>query len=87
MALLSHNEEYVWKAGADTLAELSKQGEIQIFLAWTKYIDMLVADSQESIRPAIPQITALLSNSNVCAAGAYVLSKLSDQGKISNLLT
>ena len=47
--------------------------------------DLLVADFRESIRRAIPQIVSLLSDgeSDVRSAGANVLSKLSEQGKVS----
>ena len=52
-------------------------------------VDVLVAEFRESIRPAIPQIIALLSDSgwNVREAGADVLSKLLGQGNISSFLT
>ena len=47
-----------------------------------------VAEFRESIRPAIPQIVALFSDSggDVRRAGANVLSYLSEQGRISNFL-
>jgi len=49
---------------------------------------MIVAEFRESIRPAITQIIAFLSDNNwdVRAAGADVLSKLSKQGEMSKLL-
>ena len=52
-------------------------------------VDVLVAEFRESIRPAIPQIIALLRDSewNVRGAGADALSKLSEQGNISSFLT
>jgi len=45
---------------------------------------MTVAEFRVSIQPAIPQIIALLSDGypGVSRAGADVLSKLSEQGKI-----
>jgi len=49
---------------------------------------MILADFRESIRPAIPQIIALLSDntSYVRKAGADALAKLSEQGNVSNIL-
>ena len=46
--------------------------------------DIFVAEYRESIRPAIPQIISLLSNSDsdVRRTGADALSKLSGHGKI-----
>ena len=53
--------------------------------------DVLAAEFRESIRPAIPQIIPLLSDSDfdVRKVGADALVKLSEQGefKISNFLT
>ena len=48
---------------------------------------MLVAEFRESIRHAILQIIGLLSHSelNVRKAGADALSKLSEQGEVSNV--
>ena len=50
---------------------------------------MLVDEFRESIRLAIPQIIGLLSDSMSygCEEGADVLSKLSEQGKISHFVT
>ena len=49
-------------------------------------VDVLVAEFRESIRPAIPQIIALFSDSEwgVRVAGARALSKLSEYGNISS---
>ena len=49
--------------------------------------DVLVAEYQESIILAIPQIIGFLSDSdwNLRKAGADALSKLSEQGKVSNV--
>ena len=46
--------------------------------------DVFVAEFRESIKPAIRQIVSLLSDGgpNVRIAGAYALSKLSEQGKV-----
>jgi hypothetical protein len=51
--------------------------------------DVLIADFRESIIHAIPKIIAFLSDSelNVCCAGADALAKLSEQGKVSKILT
>jgi vesicle coat complex subunit len=48
----------------------------------------IVAAFQESIGPAVPQVIALLSHNHeyVRRAGADALGKLSEQGKISNVL-
>jgi hypothetical protein len=48
----------------------------------------IVAAFQKSIGPAVSQVIALLSDNNeyVCSAGAGALEKLSQQGKISNVL-
>jgi HEAT repeat protein len=48
----------------------------------------IVAAYQESIGPAVPQIIALLSHNNedVRSAGADAFEKLSEQGKICNVL-
>jgi len=50
--------------------------------------EMIVDEFRESIRPAIPQIIALLSDSDedVRMAGANALSNLSEQGSISNFV-
>ena len=46
------------------------------------------AEFRKAIQAGIPQIIALLSDRkpHVCEAGANVLSKLSEQGKLSNVL-
>ena len=46
--------------------------------------DAFVAEFQESIKPAIPEIVSLLSDheGNVRIAGAGALSKLSEQGNV-----
>jgi hypothetical protein len=48
----------------------------------------MVAELRQSIGAAIPQVITLLSDdhSDVRTAGANVLSKFSEQGKILNLL-
>ena len=50
---------------------------------------LFVAEFQELIRAAIPQIITLLQHlkPDVCEAGANALAKLSEQGKVSNFLT
>jgi HEAT repeat protein len=47
-------------------------------------VNVLVAEFREPIRPAIPQIISLLSDSDVVVrrAAADALSKLSEQGKV-----
>ena len=49
---------------------------------------IIVAEFRESIRSAIPQIISLLSDntSYACKGGADSLVKLSEQGKVSDLL-
>jgi len=49
---------------------------------------MVLAEFRESIRPAIPQIIPLLSDntSYVRMASADALAKLSEPGKVYNLL-
>jgi len=49
---------------------------------------MIAAEFRESIRPAVPQIIAFLRHNEwyLCEAGADVLAKFSEQGKVSNLL-
>jgi len=49
---------------------------------------IIVAEFRESIRPAIPQIIALLrdSDEDVCRAGTEALFTLSEQGKVSHFL-
>jgi len=49
---------------------------------------MIIAEFQVSIRPAIPHLIALLSDSDegLCTAGADAFLKLSEQGKPSNFL-
>ena len=51
--------------------------------------DVLVVEFREPIRRAIPEIISLLRSSelNVCIAGAYALSKLSERCKVSKSLT
>ena len=50
---------------------------------------ILAAEFRESLGQAIPQIITLLSHREwyVRQAGADALSKLSEQGKVSNFLT
>ena len=58
-----------------------------IFLL-TNVADVLVAEFRESIKPAIPQIIALLGYiENDRRVGVYALSKLSDYGEISYSMT
>jgi len=49
----------------------------------------IVAEFRGSIRPAIPRIIALLTNSDedLLRAGVGALLKLSEQGEISNFVT
>jgi HEAT repeat protein len=78
---------YVREAGANTLSKLSQQSKIPIFLN-LNVIDVLVAKFRESIRPAIPQIQALLNDPDpdVRKASADALSNFSRQGNISNFM-
>jgi hypothetical protein len=52
-------------------------------------VDVLVADFRGSIMHAIPEIISLLSDreSKVRMTGADALVKLSEQGKVSKILT
>ena len=51
-------------------------------------LTVIVVEFRESIKPAIPQIIALLreSNEDVRRAGIDVLIALSEHGKISNFV-
>ena len=78
---------YVCRKGADTLVKLSEYGKISNFLT-LNVVDVFVAEFQESIRSAIPQIIDLLGSSlDVCIVATNALVKLSEQGKVSNFLT
>jgi HEAT repeat protein len=82
IALLSDSNSYVSSVGANTLLKLSEQGK-NIKYSSLALLMSTVAEFQESIGSAIPQIITFLSDSNshICSAGAVALSKLSEQGK------
>jgi hypothetical protein len=66
----------------------NSQSKVRYQFSDLNVVDVLVAELRESIRPAIPQIISLLSDSelNVRMAGADALAKLSGQGKVLNFL-
>jgi hypothetical protein len=82
IAFLSNSDSCVRSAGTNTLSKLSEQGK-NIKYSSLALLMSSVAEFQESIGSAIPQIIAFLSDSNwgVCLAGANALLKLSEQGK------
>jgi HEAT repeat protein len=82
ITFLHDSDRGVCLAGANTLSKLSEQGK-NIKYSGLALVMSSVAEFQVSIVPAIPQIIALLSNSDrgVRSAGANTLSKLSEQGK------
>jgi len=88
IALLGHSDAGVCRAGAGTLANLSEQGKVPKFSDLND-IDVLVAEFQESIEKAIPQIIALLHNSQLIVrqAGLDALSSLSKHGEALKFLT
>jgi len=61
----------------------NSQNKVGIEFSDLSVVHVLVDEYRESIRPAIPQIIALLGDSNwyVRKAGADTLSKLSEQGR------
>jgi hypothetical protein len=87
IALLSDNDWNVCLVGAKALLKLSEQGKNNKYSGLALLMST-IAEFQESIGSAIPQIIALLSGSNgyVHSAGANTLLKLSEQGKTSNIL-
>ena len=84
--LLWHREEDVRMASSDALLKLSEHGNLNIsYQASDLNVVLFVAEFQESIRVAIPQIITLLRpwNSYICEVGADALVKLSEQGRVS----
>ena len=71
---------------ADALSKFSEQGNISSFTDLNDVDVRHLAEFRESIRAAIPQIISLLGTweSDV---DAYLLAKLSEQGKVSIFLT
>jgi len=61
----------------------NSQSKVDIEFSDLNFTDVLVVEYRESIRPAIPQIIALLGDSDwkVCKAGVDTLSKLTEQGR------
>lgn len=81
IALLQVTESYVCETAANTLAKLSKQGNIKF--SNLNIVDIcFIAEFQELIGAAIPQIITLLRNTDVCVACANALAELSEQGKV-----
>jgi hypothetical protein len=73
-------------AVANALTKLSEQGKVLNY-SDLNVVDVLVAEFRESIKPAIPYMITFLNPSiapDVLKAVANALSKLSDNGKISN---
>jgi HEAT repeat protein len=87
ITFLSDSNWGVRSAGANTLLKLSEQGKNIKYFGLALLMSS-VAKFRESIGSAIPQIITFLSNSDwgVRSAGANTLSKLSEQGKTSNIL-
>jgi HEAT repeat protein len=82
ITFLSNSNWDVRSVGANALLKLSEQGK-NIKYSGLALLMSTIAEFQESIVSAIPQIIALLSDSDldVCLAGANTLLKLSEQGK------
>jgi HEAT repeat protein len=82
ITFLSDSNSYVRLAGARALSKLSEQGR-NIEYSGLSLLMSTIAEFQESIVSAIPQIIAFLSDSDsyVRSAGANTLLKLSEQGK------
>lgn len=69
---------------------LNSQSKVRYKIFDMSVADVLVAEYQESIGPAIPQMITLLRSwkeSDIFIAAANVLSKLSEHGKMSKFLT
>ena len=84
ITLLISWESDVHMAVANALFKLSVYGKITK-ISISSVVDELVAEYQESIQSAIPQINALFHNSNksiVHQVGAHILPKISGQGKM-----
>ena len=87
--LLSDSDLNVRKASANALSKLSELGKA-INFSELSFADVLVAEYQESIGPAIPQMITLLRSwkeSDIFKAAANALSNLSEHGKTSNFPT
>lgn len=84
MDFLKHTDLDFRTAGANTLAKFSEQCNTSV-CPLCVLLKSIVAEFQESIGIAIPQIMDLLeaTDRDVCTAGANTLAKLSEQGTIS----
>ena len=88
--LLSDSDLNVRRAAADALSKFSEQGNVRYIFSDLTVTDVLVAEFRESVKPAIPQMIALLGSwkeSDIFKAVANALSKLSEHGKITNFPT
>ena len=85
IVLLSESDLNICKAGIDALLKLSEQGKVKNFDLIIA--DVLVAECQGSIGPAIPQMVILLTEwkeLDILKIVVDALLKLSDHGKVSN---
>jgi hypothetical protein len=66
----------------------NSQSKVRYPMFCLELLMSIVVAFQEPIRLAFPQVLALLRDHdwNVCRVGADALEKLSEQGKISNVL-
>ena len=87
ITFLSHSTPYICSEVADTLVKLSEQGKVSNYLTLISIVDVPVAEFRELIQSTIPEINVFLSDPDkIHHVGAYILPKISRQGKISFVL-